>query len=66
MIDLAEKLAIGTTEVRVDFYESGGRLYFGELTFFDGSGLQPILPVEWDKRLGDWLELPKAQMENRQ
>lgn len=66
MIDLAEKLAIGTTEVRVDFYESGGRLYFGELTFFDGSGLQPFLPVEWDKRLGDWLELPKAQMENRQ
>ena len=57
MIELAERLAKGTTEVRVDFYEVRGSLYFGEMTFFDGSGLQPILPVEWDKKLGSWLEL---------
>lgn len=57
MIELAERLAKGTTEVRVDFYEVKGSLYFGEMTFFDGSGLQPILPIEWDKELGSWLKL---------
>lgn len=57
MIVLAEKLAKNTTEVRVDFYDVGGQIYFGELTFFDGSGMQRIEPVEWDKRLGSWLDL---------
>ena len=55
MIELSEKLARDTIEVRVDFYEVHKKLYFGELTFFDGSGLQPILPVEWDRKLGAWL-----------
>lgn len=54
---LAENLAQRTTEVRVIFYEVQGRGFFGELTFFDGSGLMPILPIEWDRKLGSWLEL---------
>ena len=58
MYDLAEKLAIGTTEVRVDFYEVNGIVYFGELTFFDGSGFDKIEPIEWDYRLGSKLKLP--------
>ena len=57
MIALAEKLAKNTIEVRVDFYDVGGQIYFGEMTFFDGSGMQRIEPVEWDKKLGTWLDL---------
>lgn len=57
MIELAEKLAVGTTEVRVDFYEICGQIYFGELTFFDGCGMQKIEPVDWDYKLGSWLEI---------
>lgn len=57
MIELAEQLAVETIEVRVDFYDINGDIYFGELTFFDGSGLQKIEPIEWDYKLGSWLEL---------
>ena len=58
MYRLAEKLAIGTAELRVDFYEVNGQVYFGELTFFDGSGFDKIEPVEWDYKLGEWVDLP--------
>ena len=58
MFELAEKLAAGTYELRVDFYEVDGAIYFGELTFFDGSGFDKIEPKEWDELLGSWVQLP--------
>ena len=54
---LAEKLAFKIPFVRVDFYEVHGRVYFGELTFFPGSGYEEFTPEEWDKKLGDWINL---------
>lgn len=59
MYELAEKLAVGTPELRVDFYEVNGRVYFGELTFFDGSGFDKIEPIEWDYKLGSMVRLPQ-------
>ncbi len=56
---LAEKLSQGVPELRVDFYEVNGRIYFGELTFSHWSGMMPFDPEEWDKTFGDWIELPK-------
>lgn len=32
----------------------------GELTFFHMSGNAPFHPDEWDYKVGEWLELPKA------
>lgn len=58
MFNLAEKLAEGTSELRVDFYESNGRVYFGEMTFFDGGGFDPIEPFDWDIKMGSWIVLP--------
>lgn len=58
MYELAEKLAVDSTELRVDFYEVNGRVFFGELTFFDGSGFDRIEPIEWDYKLGSMLKLP--------
>lgn len=58
MFELAEKLAAGTYELRVDFYEVDGAIYFGELTFFDGSGFDKIVPESVDKMLGEWVVLP--------
>lgn len=58
MFELAEKLSVGTIELRVDFYEVDEKVYFGELTFFDGSGLDKIEPIEWDNILGSWIQLP--------
>ena len=59
MIDIAEKLAKPFPFVRVDFFEIGDRVVFGELTFYPSSGLQPILPIEWDYKLGSMLKLPR-------
>lgn len=61
MIELSEKLANDIPFVRVDWYEINGKLYFGELTFFPGSGFEEFTPEEWDYKLGDMLELPKKR-----
>lgn len=59
MKHLAEILSEGIPHVRVDFYDINGKIYFGELTFFSGSGNIPFHPDEWDYKIGEWLELPK-------
>ena len=55
---LAEKLSQNTPQLRVDFYEVDGKVYFGELTFFHWGGIVPFEPEEWDRTLGDWIVLP--------
>lgn len=57
LIEFAESLAKGITQLRVDTYLVNGNIYFGELTFFHDSGLCPITPAEWDLKLGEGLEL---------
>lgn len=57
MIELSEKLAEGLTFVRMDWYEINGKLYFGEYTFYPGSGMEEFTPEEWDRRLGDMMDL---------
>lgn len=59
MIKLAEKLAKNITFIRVDFYEINGNVYFGELTFYPGAGFEEFEPEEWDKKLGDMIQLSK-------
>ncbi len=59
MISLAEKLSEGIPFVRVDFYEVTNMIYFGEMTFFPGSGMEEFTPEEWDIKLGDWIHLTK-------
>ena len=58
MKKLAEILSEGVPQLRVDFYEVDGRVYFGEMTFFHCSGMVPFHPQEWDKIFGDWVVLP--------
>ncbi len=57
MIQFSEKLSKGILFVRVDFYEINGQLFFGELTFYPGSGFEEFTPEEWDYKLGDFLKL---------
>lgn len=61
MKELAVVLSKNIPELRVDFYEVNNKIYFGELTFFDGSGFDKIEPREWDEKLGDWITLPKKR-----
>lgn len=57
MKQVAAKLSAGMKTVRIDLYELDGKLYFGEFTFFHGGGFRLFYPAEWEKRLGDWVQL---------
>lgn len=57
MIELSRELSKNLKHVRVDFYEVNNKLYFGELTFYHFSGLQPFNDKKWDYTLGEWLNL---------
>jgi len=61
MVELAEKLAKNIPFVRVDFYDVNGKIYFGELTFYPGSGFEEFVPYVWDENLGDCLVLPTCK-----
>lgn len=55
---LAEKLSFNIPHVRVDFYEINGNIYFGEMTFYTGSGFIPFKERKWDLALGELIVLP--------
>jgi len=59
MLDLAKKLSFDKIHVRVDFFILNNKIYFGELTFFHGSGCEQFTPPEWNKTFGDWIIIPK-------
>ena len=60
MVAIAEKLSKGIPHIRVDLYNVDGRILFGEMTFYHGGGLSNYFkPVEWDKKIGDMINLPK-------
>lgn len=59
MMAMAERLSEGMPFVRVDFYEVAGQYYFGEMTFYPGSGMEEFDPERWDEELGSWIELPE-------
>ena len=60
MVAMAECLAEGMPFVRADFYEVAGELYFGEMTFYPGSGMEEFDPERWDAELGSWVNLPES------
>lgn len=61
MISLSEILAKDFDYVRVDWYDVNNKVYFGELTFHHDGGYRPILPGDWDKKLGDMLTIKKLK-----
>ncbi len=66
MKQLAAKLSQGTPQLRVDFYEVDGKVYFGEMTFFHCSGMEAFHPEQWDRTFGDWVILPEKNGEASQ
>ena len=59
-IRIAEKLSEDFDAIRVDFYYSDGKIYFGEFTHYDGSGLARFEPQSFDFELGaHWRIEPK-------
>ena len=58
MLRLSRTLSEGILHIRVDWYIVNGKLYFGELTFFDGAGFDPFDNPADDLMLGSWITLP--------
>jgi len=58
LLEYAKKLSSNFNHARVDFFIVNGKIYFGELTFTNGAGLDRIKPYEFDKKMGNWLKLP--------
>lgn len=58
MIQLARELSAGFPHVRTDFYIVKDRIYFGELTFWHGSGHEKFKPEKLEIIMGEWLKLP--------
>ena len=58
-IQIAQHLSEGIPHVRVDLYIINTSVYFGELTFYHGSGFEHTKPKNFDTVIGDWLALPK-------
>ena len=61
MIELAETISHNTVLSRIDFYEIDGQVYFGEITFYPGSGFSPCTDEKWDYKLGDMIDLPNIK-----
>ncbi|MBR4859374.1 MAG: glycosyl transferase [Clostridia bacterium] len=62
---IAAKLSCDIPQVRIDLYSICGEIYFGEITFFTAGGFLIFSPNEWDKILGDYIELPKKKFRLR-
>lgn len=58
MIEIAQIIAKDIKFARIDFYEVNEKIYFGEITFYPGSGMEKFNPEEYDYLLGSWIKLP--------
>lgn len=60
MIECAKILSKPFPHCRVDLYNVDGKVYFGEITFFHGSGYNHIEPHKADLEIGSWIPLDKS------
>jgi hypothetical protein len=60
MLDLAAKLSKPFPFVRVDLFALGKKIFFGELTFYPGKGVERFHPGKFDRIFGEPLDLRRA------
>lgn len=61
MLACAEKLSGHFPFCRVDLYNLGGRIVFGEITFFHAGGICKYKPEEWAYKLGENVSIDYAK-----
>ena len=59
MVEYATALSDGIPFVRVDFFLIENIVYFSEFTFSPGGGYGIFSPEEWERKIGDWIDLPE-------
>lgn len=57
MLQLAGRLSTGIPSVRIDFYSIEGRIYFGEITFYQEGGFGKFEHESFEKKLGDLIKI---------
>jgi hypothetical protein len=60
-VAIVETIAAPFDFVRMDMYLEGGKIYFGEATFYPCAGLCKMEPPEWDSRFGEPWEIALEQ-----
>ena len=58
--EIASKLSEGFPEARIDLYDNDGQVFFGEITFYDGSGYMTFTPDDFDIEFGKDFELKQC------
>ncbi|MBE5772786.1 MAG: glycosyltransferase [Clostridiales bacterium] len=59
LLERAAQLSKPFHHARVDFYITGDRFYFGEITFMNGAGFDRFSSYDFDLKMGSWLDLTK-------
>ena len=57
MMEIASTLSKGFPQVRIDFYNVRGRIYFGEMTFTCAGGYMNFYSQEVLDIMGDMIQL---------
>jgi len=57
MVAIVSSLSANIPFVRIDLYNINGQIYFGEITFYPASGFGIIEPIEWDIKIGSWINI---------
>ena len=60
MVEVAKVLSEDFPFVRVDLYNIGGKIYFGELTFYPASGYGSFRPDSFDFELGELFDISRC------
>ena len=61
MLEIAKTLSNDFPHVRVDLYNFNGKIYFGEMTFYNGSGYKQYIPNNYDFVVGNYFVLPEER-----
>ncbi len=60
MIRVAETLSADFPYARIDLFHCGGKIYFGEITFYHGGAFERFDPPEFDRVFGEKLVHPTS------
>lgn len=60
LLELSRVLSKGIPHVRTDFYVVNNNIYFGELTFYHGSGYEKFEHESLALKMGSWIQLDRT------
>ena len=65
-IQIASRLSHNIPFSRIDLYEVGNHVYFGEITFYPMSGLGSFKPIQYNDILGQMIVLPEKNSSTKE